>query len=135
MNTLKKFTVILSAYDMAFNNQYNLIATEKLADELSAIGFTGIAYQRAVGCFQGQVEQCFIISTNSSNLVNELKRLAWSYNQQCVLVSNNQAKRIQLHYPDGTPLMVGERFAINNKLANNTLLSYTVIRGEYWAVI
>lgn len=135
MNTLNKFTVILSAYDDSQPAVYNLIASEQLADELTAHNFTGIAYQRAVGCFQGQVEQCFIVSTNSSNIVNELERIAWSYNQQCVLVSNNRKKVITLCYPDSAPLVIGERFAINNKLAGNGLLSYTVVRGEYWAVI
>ncbi len=135
MNTIKKFTVILSAYDDSQPTVHNLIASEQLADELTAHNFTGISYQRAVGCFDGQAEQCFIVSTNSSNLVNELKRIAWTYDQQCVLVSNNQAKRIQLHYPDSAPLMIGDRFAINNKLAGNGLLSYTVVRGEYWAAI
>ena len=94
-----------------------------------------IEYKNAVGVYKGQCEQSFIIDTNSSNTVNKLKRLAWEFNQECILVSNNQAKRIQLHYPNSTPLMIGDRFAKNNKLAGNKLLSYTIVNGQYWEVV
>ena len=130
-----KFTVILSAYRAINSQAENLIATEALAAKLKAHNFTGIDYKRAVGCYQGQVEQAFIIFTSQSSVVDALKRLAWDFEQDCILVSNNRRKVIRLYYPDSAPLEIGERFAINNKLAGNGLLSYTIVRGEYWAVV
>lgn len=134
MNTTdKKFTVILSAYQQDAPVVHNLLASDELAILLSLNGSFEVT--RAVGCYEGKTEQSFIIHTNSSNTVNELKRLAWDFEQDCILVSSNRTYKIHLHYPDSAPLHIGERFAINNKLAGNGLLSYTVLRGEYWAVI
>lgn len=131
MNTTTlKYTVILSAYNHDAPTVNNLLASNQLA---AALG--NLDRRAAVGCFEGKVEQCFIVYTNSANVVDNLKRLAWEYNQDCVLVSSNRKNKIHLHYPDSAPLLIGERFAINNKLAGNGLLSYTILNGEYWAVI
>lgn len=134
MNTTdKKYTVILSAYNQDAPTVDNLLASDLLASVLSVnLNLEAI---RAVGCYQGQTEQSFIIHTNSSNVVEQLKRVAWDLSQDCILVSNNRRHVIRLYYPETAPLEIGERFAINNKLAGNGLLSYTVVRGEYWAVV
>lgn len=135
MKTNYKYTVILSAYLQEQANVNNLLASDRLAAVLDTRSFFDVPHTRAVGCYRGQVEQCFIIHTNSNNVVSELKRIAWEFKQQCILVSNNRNKAISLYYPDSAPRLIGERFAINNKLAGNGLLSYTVVSGEYWAVI
>jgi hypothetical protein len=136
MKSPKKFTVILSAYDHEnLSHTFNLVITESLRHKLATHNYTGIPYQPAVGCFKGNAEQCFIVHTNSSHIVNILKSMAWEYNQECILVANNQKNKIHLHYPDSAPLLIGERFAVNNKLIGNKLLSYTIVDNDYWEVI
>lgn len=131
MNTTdKKFTVILSAYDGAKSSLKNLIATDDMAVLLATNGdFEAL---RAVGVFQGTSEQTFVIHTNSSNTVEEVKRLAWDFNQQCVLVSNNRNKVIRLYYSDSAPEQIGERFSLVATHAKCE--NYTILNGEKWGV-
>lgn len=136
MNTTnQKYTVILSAYNQDAAPVNNLLASDALYNKAANLQGGFVNPIRAVGAYMGNIEQSFIVHTNSSNIVEELKRLAWDFKQDCILVSNNRKNVIRLYYPETAPLEIGERFAINNKLEGNGLLSYTIVDGEYWEVI
>ena len=136
MNTLttdRKYTVMLSAYDPVNSALTNLRNTEKLAwvieHEIHAHAI------RAVGVYNGDAEQSFIVHTNSSQVVSRLKLLALEYmHQECILVSNNRKHDIQLHNSDATTSHIGHTFKLTGK-APKGATSYTILNGtDYWSV-
>ena len=110
MNTTPlKYTVILSAYIQSEPPVHNLLQSDLLSSILSVnLNLDPI---RAVGCYMGHIEQSFIIHTNSSHTMSEIKRLGIEcYHQECVLVSNNRKHDIQLHNSDATTSHIGHGF-------------------------
>lgn len=136
MNTLitdKKYTVMLSAYQDDNDLLVNLINTEVMRWHIEhAIHAHPI---RAVSVYHGCVEQSFIIHTNSSNVVTELKQYALDvFNQECVLVSNNRRHDVQLHNSNATTTHIGHVFKLAHKAPKNAV-SYTILNGcDYWNV-
>lgn len=136
MNTLltdKKYTVILSAYQSTNSDLQNLLDTERLHDRLEHEYHVHAI--RAVGVYHGGSEQSFVVHTNSSNTMSNIKRLALNaYHQECVLVSNNRKHDIQLHNQDATTDHIGHQFKHEHKLPKSTD-NYTVLNGsDYWSV-
>ncbi len=136
MNTLKtdkKYTVMLSAYLPCNEELTNLLFTERLYDRL--LHEYHVNPIRAVGVYHGGAEQSFVIHTNSSRVVGEIKRLALEvYYQECVLISNNRKHDIQLHNMDATTSHIGHGFKCQDK-APKGATSYTVLNGcDYWSV-
>ncbi len=136
MNTLvtdKKFTVMLSAYQASNSDIQNLIDTELMHNFIEHdIHVHAI---RGVGVYHGGAEQSFIIHTNSSQVVTQLKRLGLEvHNQECVLVSNNRKHEIKLHNSDANNTWIGERFT-RHYSAPKGANSYTILNGkDYYTV-
>ena len=136
MNTLltdKKYTVMLSAYQAGNSELTNLLNTERMQDRLEH--HYHVHAIRAVGVYNGGAEQSFIIHTNSSHTMSDIKRLGLEvYKQECVLVSNNRKHDIQLHNSDATTSHIGHGFKCQDK-APKGATSYTVLNGcDYWSV-
>lgn len=133
LNTDRKYTVILSAYHPSNSELQNLIDTEALAfyieHELHAHAI------RAVGVYKGSASQAFVVHTNSSRIMCELKRHGLeAFNQECILVSNNRKHDIQLHAADANTSHVGHAFKMTFKPSKGAT-SYTILNGsDYWSV-
>lgn len=136
MNTLvtdRKFTVMLSAYQAQCSELDNLVNTELLHHYIEHDLHCHPI--RAVGVYHGDTEQSFVIHTNSSNVVSQLKRhVLDEYNQECVLVSNNRKHEVLLHNQDATAQYIGERFTRHYSTPKGAN-SYTIINGkDYYTV-
>lgn len=133
LNTDKKYTVMLSAYQSNATELTNLINSARLHDRLEQ--HYHVHAIPAVGVYHGSAEQSFIIHTNSSHVMSDIKRLGLEvYNQECVLVSNNRKHDIQLHNSDATTSHIGHGFKCQDK-APKGATSYTVLNGcDYWSV-
>lgn len=136
MNTLvtdRKFTVMLSAYQDSNSELVNLIHTELMHHYIEHD--LHVHAIRAVGVYHGGTEQSFVVHTNSSNVVTQLKRYALhEYNQECVLVSNNRKHVIALHNSDATTQYIGERFTRHYSTPKGAN-SYTILNGkDYYTV-
>jgi len=136
MNTLitdKKYTVMLSAYQSTNTHLQNLMDSEMLAYYIEHDWHCHAI--RAVGVYNGAAEQSFVVHTNSSNVMGELKRFALGLmNQECVLVSNNRKHDIQLHNSDATTTHIGHAFRCYTGVPKGCK-NYTVLRGcDYWVV-
>lgn len=132
MNTNLKYTVILSAYQADNSALDNMLDTDRLNSYLLERCPDTL---RAVGVFDGTPEQSFVIHTNSANIVRRVVTVALhDYGQQCVLVSNNRKLDIALHNQDGTRDTIGTRFA-SLVGAISGARAYTVLNGQYWAVL
>jgi len=133
LHTDKKYTVILSAY--LYNNGAlgNLLDTERMKDRL--LHEYHVNPIRAVGVYQGDAEQSFVVHTNSSRVVGEIKRLALEcYKQDCVLVSNNRKHDIQLHWANANTSHIGHSFRCYTGVPKGCT-NYTVLKGcDYWVV-
>jgi len=83
----------------------------------------------------GGAEQSFIIHTNSSSVVADVKRLGLDvYHQECVLVSHNRKHEIKLHNSDATNKYIGERF-VRHYATPKGATSYTILNGkDYYTV-
>ncbi len=137
MNTLvtdKKYTVILSAYQAANSELDNLRDSQILHRFIEV--YCHCHAINAVGVYNGSAELSFVIHTNSSNTVHQLKRSAFEVNnQECVLISNNRKHDIQLHFADAVTSHIGTKFVHNDK-APKQATSYTILNGyDYWSVI
>lgn len=133
LNTDKKYTVILSAYLDTNTGLTNLLLTARLKDRLlNAYHVHPIA---AVGVYQGVGEQSFVIHTNSSHTMGDLKRLGLEvYGQDSVLVSNNRRHDIQLHMQDCTTKHIGNVLKHYQSMPKGCH-NYTVLNGcDYWVV-
>lgn len=136
-NTTKKFTVILSAYQSAQSAFENMIASEALYNKLANLQGGFVNPLRAVGVYAGIAEQSFIVNTSSRAVLEDVKRLAWEHNQECVLVSSNRINKIVLQYPTGkAPMLLGTRFAYVGDAGHMALLNapVTVVNGQVWSV-
>jgi hypothetical protein len=133
LHTDKKYTVILSAYHPDNEPHVNMLFTERMKDRL--LHEYHVNPIRAVGVYQGGSEQAFVIHTNSSHVVGDIKRLGLEcYNQECVLVSNNRTHDIQLHNSDATTTHIGHTFRCYTGVPKGCK-NYTVLRGcDYWVV-
>ena len=132
MKTDKKFTVILSAYTEANSQIQNLIDSEALYNKLANLQGGFVNPIRAVGVYAGKPEQSFVIHTSAHTILEQVKFLAFEYNQECVLVSKNRDNHISLHYPTGkSPMHLGERFA---SACIDSLMPITVVDGVAWTV-
>lgn len=136
MNTLltdKKYTVMLSAYQSTNTDLQNLIDTERLFSYIEH--YMHVHAIRAVGVYHGGAEQSFIVHTNSSQVVSQLKLHALNeHEQECILVSNNRKHDIQLHNSDANTTHIGHGFKMTYK-APKGATSYTILNGtDYWSV-
>ena len=131
--TDRKFTVILSAYLPSNEPLQNLLFTERMNDRL--LHEYHVNPIRAVGVYQGDSEQSFVIHTNSSRVVGEIKRLALDvYHQDSVLVSNNRKHDITLHMQDANTVHIGHSFRCYTGVPDGCKC-YTVLNGcHYWVV-
>lgn len=133
LHTDKKYTVILSAYRSGGSALTNLLLTARLKDRL--LNAYHVHPITAVGVYHDEAEQSFIIHTNSSHTMGDIKRLGLEiYGQDSVLVSNNRKHDIQLHMQDCTTQHIGHQFKHYQSLPKGCL-NYTVLNGcDYWVV-
>jgi len=131
MNTDKKFTIILSAYQAGGSLEASMLNTELLAQQLDTLA----EYSRAVGVYMGEPEQSFVVTTNSSSKLAQIKRLAFDeYKQECVLVRQNHKREISIVYPDKSE-MIGKHFNLSLTQPKQSY-SYTVVAGtDYYTVV
>ncbi len=124
---------MLSAYQGSNTEIENLVSTELMQHyiehEVHAHAIRG------VGVYHGGAEQSFIVHTNSSQVVTQLRRYALTeHNQECVLISNNRKHEIKLHNSEGTNTYIGERFT-RHYAAPKGANSYTILNGkDYYTV-
>jgi hypothetical protein len=136
MNTLvtdKKYTVILSAYLSNATELTNLINSARMHDRLEH--HYHVHAIPAIGVYHSDAEQAYVIHTNSSHTVGDIKRLGLEvYKQECVLVSNNRKHDVQLHNSDCTTTHIGHGFKCRQN-APKGATSYTILNGcDYWSV-
>ncbi len=133
LNTDRKYTVILSAYLDCNSALTNMTLTERMYDRL--LHKYHVNPIRAVGVYQGIGEQSFVIHTNSSHTVGDIKRLGLEvYGQDSVLVSNNRKHDIQLHMSDATTRHIGHTFKHYRSLPKGCI-NCTLLNGcDYWEV-
>ncbi len=136
MNTLttdKKYTVMVSAYRASNNALENMIDTERLYDRLEH--HYHVHAIRAISVNPSSVRQVFIIHTNSSHDMAEIKRLALNaYHQTSVLVSNNRKHDIQLHDINACTTHIGHSFK-SQRYSAPSEQCYTIINGQdYWSI-
>jgi len=131
--TDKKYTVILSAYLAVNSDLQNLLFTERMKDRL--LHEYHVNPLRAVGVYKGDSEASFVIHTNSSHVVGDIKRLGLEcYGQDSVLVSNNRKHDIQLHMHNCTTVHIGHTFRCYTGVPDGCQ-AYTVLKGcDYWVV-
>lgn len=132
MNTNKKFTIILSAFDNRACNAANYRAHIALLAYITAR--TDDVHQ-AMGMYKGEVELSYVVNTNSSNIVSQLREHAWyRCNQQCVLVSNNRKNEIGLYHSDWEQNdTIGSRF-VPHTTAPRGVDAYTYVDDVYYTV-
>ena len=134
LNTDKKFTIILSAYQDSNTVVQNLIDTCKLRayieHELHA------HHIRAIGVYKGGQEQSFVVHTNSNKVVYACRKQAYDvHNQECVLIRNNRKHEIKLHGSDANNTLIGEHFMVRSS-APSGCDNYTILNGkDYYIVI
>lgn len=133
LRTGKKFTLIVSAYQKCNTPLQNLIDSEALyafiEHEVHAHAI------RAVGIYKGGYEQSFVIHTNSSSKIVEIRRYAYDVShQECVLVRNNRRHDIKLHNSDGFNTLIGEQFKQHTNAPKHR--DHTILNGtDYYTVI
>lgn len=134
LNTDRKFTVMLSAYQSSNSELENLIDTEKLHHFIEH--HCHVHAIRIVGVYHGGAEQSFVVHTNSTNTLHQLKIHALEvHNQECVLISNNRKREIKLHDSDGVNVLIGTHFAQHHS-APKGANSYSILNGrDYWTVV
>lgn len=137
MNNLthnKKFTVICSAYQAKLSAFDNMINTELLAKHLMNTIF--VESTRAVGVYRGVGEQSFVINTNSASKVNLIvSHCLGQYNQECVLVSNNQRHAIELWCINCLKHSLGSNFGVQTTKPDAHVEAYTVLNGTDYYVV
>lgn len=129
----KKFTIIFSAKQRDVSDVLNALNTDSLAHHLNEV--LHVDFIRAVGVYDGELEQSFIVHTNSSHMVSNIKRYVFDkYNQDSVLVSvNRDCKAISLMYPHGDFVRIGTTFTQLGGAPSKG--NYTVLNGtDYYSV-
>ncbi len=134
LQTDKKYTVILSAYQTCNSDLQNLIDTELLRHQLE--NELHVHPIRATGVYHGVGEQAFVIHTNSHNLAYQVRSIGLhNHKQECVLISNNRRHEVKLHNAGGFNTVIGERFLQTHK-APQGYSSYTILNGtDYYYVV
>lgn len=135
MNTDKKYTIIVSAFRECYSDLDNFLATEKLASWI--IERAHVDYERAVGVYKGAAELSFVIHTNSSNVVSNIRtHCTYELGQDCVLVSNNRQGMVELHnsLQGAGVIKIGKRFVKYNRPPMNAQ-AYTVLNGTDYYVV
>ena len=129
------FAVVLSAelhdlkgfYDIALRNK---MATDALIKTLDS---TGLRYMPVTGVYKGVEEQSFIVFANNVFDVLRLECIALDqHNQECMLVLDLEHGSAVLKYQEQA-LMIGTELQSVDSV--DGLDAYTMVDGEYWAVI
>lgn len=134
LKTDKKYTIIVSAYQANNTLLQNMVATMRLHKFIEV--YCHCHAIPAVGVYHGDAEQSFVVHTNSSNTMAQIRRAAFEVdNQECILISNNRKQDIQLHYPLVTK-HVGHYFRMSEGHAPKGAHSYTILNvNHYWSVV
>ena len=124
MKTIKKYTIILSAFQATDSYIKNLQATDTLQNYLE--NTLKLPVEGATGHYKGVEEISFIIHTDSARTVYRLKaHVCKEYNQECILVSSNKHALIELH-DMYRPRRIGTHFV----QGKGDGLNYTRITGS-----
>lgn len=120
--------VLLSAHQNGHTNLQNQKATKNMLIWLKANRFVHTACQ---GVYKGTSETSFLIECRSHNSIFDLLEKAWQFNQECVLVMQNNGTAASLNYPDGRRVVLGD-FKPTLKLKALQQDVYTILNGEYY---
>lgn len=132
LDTDKKYTLILSAYQATNTDLQNMLDTERMYDALTHRYHVHAI--RAIGVYNGDQEQSFVIHTNSANTMAEVRRLALNaYNQECILVRHNRKHEIKLHNFNCDNTLIGTRFELSD--SKHAGQNFTVLNGKDYYVV
>ena len=125
--TDKKWTIILSAYQPTNTPLQNMLDTERMFDSLEHRYHVHAI--RAIGMYKNSLEYSFVVHTNSTNQMAEIRRLALNaYHQECVLVRHNRKHEIKLHHFNGENTLIGKNFHQSSGELKN-VYNYTILNG------
>jgi hypothetical protein len=89
---------------------------------------------RAIGVYDGDSEQSFIVHTNQSSVLCRIKLHAVvDLGQECVLIRYNRKHKIDLHFANATTEKIGEQFNSGNA-APKGAHCYTILNNIYYTV-
>jgi len=128
----EKFTIIVSAYRSSNTPLENMLATEDMANYLEY--FLGVSFDRALGVYEGQPEQSFVVHSSNSREVRILTSHALQqYKQECILVRRNDFHKVMLYFPNKV-VTVGRNFTLSASVPDNAE-GYTILKGkDYYTV-
>ncbi len=140
MITIKKYTVIISAWQDSETLEDNLIASDNLRCYIQHV--LKLEPLQAIGFYKGKSELSFVVHTNRIEVAQGLiQHVSSVHFQECGLISFNALAAIELHYYSKFTLRVervGTRFEefgsvalIEAKKPDN----YTILNGTYWQVV
>ncbi len=132
LTTDRKYTIILSAYQSDHTSLQNLLVTEQLHYVLEHDMHVNPI--RAIGVYNGEAEQSFVVHTNSCQVMGQIRKLGVeTLNQECVVVSHNRRHEIKLH-GEIVNTLIGSKFTHSRK-APKGVPSYTILNGvDYYTV-
>ena len=130
MKTDKKYTMVVSAYQAGNTLLENMVATQALHHFLERTCHVHAVH--VISVHRDIPAQAFLVHTNSSNIMGQIRRAAFERDsQECLLIRNNRKHDIQLHYLD-TCKHIGKDFSRAERAAH----SYIILNGtDYWSVI
>ena len=128
MKTDKKYTLVVSAYQHGNTPLQNMLDTQVLHYFLAHD--CHVHAIPAVNVRDGEPVQAFVVHTNSSNTMVQIRRHAFDVNNQpCVLMRNNRKHDVQLHHID-TCRHIGHDFCKTTPAHN-----YTTLNGkDFWSI-
>lgn len=137
MNTLilerltnTRYVVVLSAEHKGQDAAFNDAQTNHLHNDIKAVV---PRHTHAHGYYDGHAEQSFIVYCDDMYDVLRLLPLRAKYNQDCLLVVDNQALTAMLYWADGTT-MIGSEWVEISLTDTYDRDSYTCIEGKYYAI-
>jgi len=136
MITIKKYTVIISAWQKSETLENNLIESDNLRCYIQHV--LKLEPLQAIGFYNGKSELSFVVHTNrievAQGIINHVNTVHF---QECGLLSDNAAAKIELIAIHGRT-SIGKRFEefgsvalIEAKKPDN----YTILNGTYWQVV
>ena len=133
LTTDKKWTIILSAHQAINSPLQNMLDTERMFDSLEHRYHVHAI--RAIEMYKNHLEYSFVVHTNSTNQMAEIRRMALNaYHQECVLVRHNRKHEIKLHHSNCENTLIGHHFNLSSGQLKN-VFNYTILNGkDYYTV-
>lgn len=105
--------------------------TVNLQADLDTLGYS---YFRAEGVYKGEREASYEVLTTADELVS-LLNLAGKYNQECILVADEDTGEASLVTPAGLTTPVGRLVSVSEEEAVGRDHTYIPAYGKYYVVV